>query len=130
MKMELQAALHMVPVSDRTRVSRAFAKLRRRGWFAAENFSCCTTCGMAEAPNDRPIVFWHEQEEARAWNAGGNIEDRLHLCFDPQTEKTGHHATEIVAALANQGLGVEWNGDERLKIQVFHIKRDPNLGAC
>lgn len=49
----------------------AFRLLRRRGYFAAQNFCCCRTCAWAEVPNGYDkVVFYHRQETASLAESG------------------------------------------------------------
>jgi hypothetical protein len=108
----------MIFVDDRARVRHAFRTLTKRGWFARMNFACCTTCGFAEAPMGKPIVFYHHQNEAVAWNKGMLSDDGLYLAHDAQSEVTGAVTDEILQAFKNVGLGVDWDGSMSKKIHI------------
>ena len=49
----------------------AFRLLRRRGYFAAQNFCCCQSCAWEEVPgNGDKAVFYHKQSAARLAESG------------------------------------------------------------
>ena len=85
----------------------AFKDLRKLGYFARQNFTCCQTCGWAEVPQGRDkVVFYHAQDKANLDKRGN-----CYLAWEGNGE-------EIVTTLQNRGLVVEWNGDENTRIKV------------
>jgi hypothetical protein len=49
-----------------TNLSKAFAELRKKGYFARQNFWCCQTCGWAALTDEQAerAVFYNEQDYA------------------------------------------------------------------
>lgn len=102
----------------RDRVQGAYKVLRKKGYRCRSNFWCCQTCGWADISTDKdgkPLVgedeelkavFWHNQDTSSAKMGG-----QLYLAW-------GGDGEEIVAALEEQGLEVEWDGSERTRIKV------------
>jgi len=112
--------------TDCDRLDAAFAALNERGIVARQNFSCCQNCGHAEigaeveeASAERPIhgyTFFHQQDTESAAAGGG-----LYLAYGDETDESeskiavGH---EIVDALRETGLDVDWNGELSRRIHV------------
>jgi hypothetical protein len=48
----------------RTNLTKAFAELRKNGYFAKQNFLCCQSCGWAELSEKEAekVVFYHNQD--------------------------------------------------------------------
>ena len=46
------------------RLREAFKDLRKAGYFARQNFTCCQSCAWAEIPEEKSdkVVFYHAQE--------------------------------------------------------------------
>ena len=45
------------------KITTAFEVLRDAGYFTAQNFRCCTSCGLRAIPNKYDkYVFYHEQD--------------------------------------------------------------------
>ncbi|MER6997846.1 hypothetical protein [Streptomyces sp. NPDC000410] len=107
--------------TDPERLTRAFDALQAAGITAREHFTCCRTCGTAEigaeGPSDaRGFVYFHTQCTDSA--AAGHGLTLLYGGFDGSRETTAAVGKEIVAALAEVGLGVEWDGDPDRGIDV------------
>ncbi|MFI0978591.1 DUF6891 domain-containing protein [Streptomyces sp. NPDC021093] len=109
--------------TDPERVGEAFAALGRAGITAREHFACCRACGLAEigaagaegaesegegAGEARGFVFFHTQGTAVAV-AGGGL-SLYYGGFAKSPEVTAAVGREVVAALAEAGLTVEWDG--------------------
>jgi len=45
-------------------LNKAFSALRKAGYFARQNFTCCQTCGWAAVPEEKgeKAVFYHNQD--------------------------------------------------------------------
>jgi hypothetical protein len=97
-----ESKMHSNAKRVRAAVHAAFMELRAKGYFTAENFLCCQSCGRraAEEQNADRFVFYHGQDhddlletgEVRiAWNGDG--EEIRHACI-------------------RAGLRVDWNGSE------------------
>lgn len=112
---------------DPERLSRAFIALEATGITARENFACCRTCGQAEiaaagSPDARGYVYFHSQCTDSA--AVGHGLALLYGGFDGSSDTTASIGREIVAALQETGLSVEWNGDPEQTITIA-----PSTGA-
>jgi hypothetical protein len=48
----------------RTNLTKAFAELRKNGYFAKQNFLCCQSCGWAALSDEeaKNAVFYHNQD--------------------------------------------------------------------
>lgn len=108
------------------RLDEAFATLDRKGIVARHNFTCCQTCGHAEiayevdeTSHHRPVrgyVFYHQQDTESAVMGYG-----LYLAYGAvsSTEIASIDiGWEIVDALRDAGLSVEWNGSIQKRINV------------
>jgi len=119
--------------TDCDKLDEAFATLDRRGIVARQNFTCCQTCGHAEinfeideASKHRPIrgyVFFHEQDVERVVASGF-----LYLAYGSVSGKSKDSVRigqEIVNALRNAGLQVQWNGkiEKRIAINAINWQR-------
>jgi hypothetical protein len=95
-------------MKSKTNLSDAFALLRKRGYFAAENFLCCQSCGWDALSEEqaRFAVFYHKQDAERLKEGGD-----LFLCW-------GGDGEEIVDILKNYGLEVNWDGSTNSRIMV------------
>ena len=94
------------------KIERAFEVLRKEGFVAEQNWKCCQGCGMAALPKGtEKYVFYHAQDEE-------NLMDNstVFLAF-------GGGGTKIADALINEGLIVNWNGSESMRIQVLDEAR-------
>jgi hypothetical protein len=93
-----------------TNLTIAFKALRRKGYFAKQNFLCCQSCAWAEIAEmgyDDKAVFYHAQDYDNykdgqdfflAWDGDGN---------------------EIVETLNKYGVQTEWNGNDVKRIKVI-----------
>ena len=58
----------------RAKISAAFRALRKKGWTAKMNFSCCSSCAWSELSEDHneddEIVFFHNQDNDRLKETG------------------------------------------------------------
>jgi hypothetical protein len=90
------------------KIKRAFQQLRCEGYFAAEDWACCQTCGWSEIDKlviDRDhAVFYHGQDADRlieegscyvAWRGDGDV---------------------ISKTLNRYGIQTEWDGTEHSRI--------------
>jgi hypothetical protein len=93
------------------RINVAFRNLRKRGYFARQNFWCCQTCAWYAIGEDHPdkvdrAVFYHQQDAATLKRDGGTM-----LAWSGD----GH---EIVKTCLEAGLAVEWDGTENTRIFI------------
>ncbi|RMI39535.1 DUF6891 domain-containing protein [Streptomyces triticirhizae] len=107
--------------TDPDRIERAFWKLAFGGITARQHFTCCRNCGNAEIagvspPDARGFVYFHQQSTESAV-AGGSLP--LYFGgFDGSEETAAAVGREVVAALTEVGLTVEWNGSPSAAIAV------------
>jgi hypothetical protein len=93
--------------------TKLFPQLRKKGFIARMNFSCCSTCAsyeLAEVAREKKkddIVFYHQQDEETFKTRG-----KVYLRFFSM-KKDGPHDLEtgkIIAECAKQvGLKVDWD---------------------
>ncbi|MCS7072712.1 MAG: hypothetical protein NZM00_14500 [Anaerolinea sp.] len=115
-------------ITDCDRLDAAFAALEAGGIVCRQNFSCCGTCGAYEIWDEaaaleaagtpvRGYAFYHVQDTESAVEGYG-----LYLSYGAATEGEAAAlaiADEIVAALRQQGLRVDWNGQWSRRIGVL-----------
>lgn len=110
----------MTATTDRDRVSAAFKAIRKQGYVARMNFSCCSSCGYYELSQivkkrgGAGFVFWSRQVEQRAWR-DGKLVDTLNLSW-------AGDASKLVTALREAGLDVEHGGLDDYCINVRPAK--------
>lgn len=92
-----------------TNLTKAFAELRKNGYFAKQNFWCCQSCGWASLTDEQAkrAVFYHNQD-----HRGLKDGDDLYLCWSGD----GHF---ISRTLERFGMRVNWNGDSSERIMVY-----------
>ncbi|MGW2176899.1 DUF6891 domain-containing protein [Streptomyces sp. NPDC001732] len=111
-------------VTDADRLERAFARLEGDGITARENFTCCRSCGLAEIrdagrEDARGFVFFHMQgAESVASGYGLSL---YYGGFDRSEETTAAVGREVVRALDEAGLTVEWDGSPDTAINVVGL---------
>ena len=132
-------------ITDNDRLDDAFARLDAAGIIARQDFACCTSCAQAEIWDEvsdptawRGNVWFHRQDTERAV-----VGDGLYLGFAGRDERSrlqrllgGKGAEraaadspsigrEIVKALADTGLTVDWNGkvERRILLEPFTWRR-------
>ena len=93
------------------KLNAAFRMLRKRGYFARQNFWCCQTCAWYAIGEDHPdqvgrAVFYHHQDTEQLNKTGGTM---LAWAGD------GH---EIVKVCTEAGLATKWDGDENTRIWI------------
>lgn len=92
----------------RKNLSNAFRELRRQGYFAKQNFTCCQSCGWSEVPEDKEnrAVFYHRQDYQDMIKTG-----EVYLAW-------AGNGQEIVKILTDNGLSVTWDGSTETRIIV------------
>lgn len=90
------------------KINVAFRTLRKRGYFARQNFWCCQTCGCAAVPEDhaKSYVFYHNQDAETLKKDGGTF-----LAWDGDGD-------EIVKCCLEAGLIVKWDGNKNTRIWI------------
>ncbi|WP_405936459.1 hypothetical protein OG338_06845 [Streptomyces sp. NBC_00726] len=111
-------------VTDADRLEQAFARLDRGGITARENFACCRSCGMDEIraagrEDAQGFVFFHSQGTESA-GAGHGLA-LYYGGFGRSAERTAEVGREVVAALSEAGLTVEWDGSPDRAIQLTDL---------
>lgn len=120
-----------------SRMTKAFRELRKLGYWAKQDWQCCSGCGWSAIPEgvDRSkVVFYHSQDKERFDETG-----RCQL-------RWAGSGPEIVRVMKQFGFAVEWNGRKARCIQVtdldwvailgvtkvygtdFMVEPDPRLG--
>jgi len=95
----------------RAKLRKSFAELRKMGWIAKMNFTCCQGCGWAELEADYGcaegdnMVFFHNQDNADIANGW------VYLAWDGD-------ADEAISVLEKNGLEIEWDGSKSTRIKV------------
>ncbi|WP_405711978.1 MULTISPECIES: DUF6891 domain-containing protein [unclassified Streptomyces] len=108
-------------VTDADRLTRAFARLDRGGITAMEHFTCCRSCGLAEIrgagrEDARGFVFFHTQGTESA--ASGHGLTLYYGGFGRAADATALVGREVVEALGDAGLMVEWDGSPDQAIEL------------
>lgn len=122
----------------RANLVKAFAMMRKEGFIARADFSCCGSCAgyeiatAASAMADRGkfikgCVFWTRQDEANGEEAG-----MMYISYGKvSTEKHGDIGLEdaevakiFIEKLKAVELEYEWDGDPRTRILVY-VGADP-----
>lgn len=113
--------------TDCDRLDQAFAELERTGVVCRQDFSCCGTCGTTEIQDEmetasrggtqvRGYAFYHMQDTESAVEGHG-----LYLNYgaveDGEAAAVGI-GQEIVEALKQEGLKVDWDGTWAVRIGV------------
>lgn len=90
------------------KLNNAFRALRKRGYFARQNFWCCQTCGCAAVPEEHAesYVFYHQQDAEGLKRDGGTM-----LAW-------GGDGYEIVKTFLEAGLTTKWDGSKNTRIWV------------
>ncbi len=93
-------------------LTKAFAALRKAGYFARQNFWCCQSCAWAAMTDEqgKKAVFYHAQDNADkvkgkpfylGWSGDGK---------------------EICDILNKNGVRTDWEGENNKRIQVISWK--------
>lgn len=99
-------------MQDKPLLNQAFKELRKKGYFARQNFLCCQTCGWDAVPYEksRKAVFYHGQDAQHI--KSGNIDEHgIYMCWDGNGD-------EIVSVFKSLGFIVTWRGDYDSRIRV------------
>jgi hypothetical protein len=96
-------------------ITKAFKELRKKGWVARMNFTCCGSCGCAELESkyglkdDDKFVFFHQQGFDHLKEYG-----KVHLVWGGTVEDGG----ELVDILDKFGLFPVWNGSVDRTVRI------------
>jgi hypothetical protein len=93
---------------DRTSITKAFKELRKKGYFAQQNFLCCGTCAVNAIPDEyyNRFVYYHAQDYDCLKETG---ETHIGWAGD---------GLEICEVLNKYGLKTEWDFSERTRIKI------------
>lgn len=93
---------------DKSRITEAFRELRKLGYFARQNFLCCSSCAWYEVPEEKSekVVFYHSQD-----NDNLKSEGKCYIAW-------AGDGTEIVSVLNKHGVKTIWNGSKDTRIQI------------
>lgn len=112
----------------RNPLSSAFEEIRRHGIVAAENFTCCNTCGHEEiytqVPREgdwRAYVFFHQQDVENIFEYGEGG-----LSFGALQDISDKELTELISEvvlpiLHKHNIHAEWNNSLDSRIQLRDI---------
>lgn len=88
-------------------LTKAFKELRKAGYFARQNFSCCQSCGWSEVPeNTNKAVFYHAQD-----NYDKNNGRPFYLSWSG-------NGYEICNILEKNGVTTDWNEKDSTRIKI------------
>lgn len=92
--------------SFKENLTQAFKEIRKKGYFARQNFLCCQSCAWAAVPDgkDEKVVFYHNQD------ADGIRYGEVYLAW------SGNGA-EIVEVFSKY-FNVIWDGSTSTRILV------------
>jgi hypothetical protein len=90
------------------KINNAFRSLRKKGYFARQNFWCCNTCGWHAVPDNQAdkVVFYHEQ-------AADDLKDTGECWLSWSGD-----ANEIIKTFETAGVPASWDGDVNKKIKI------------
>ncbi len=93
---------------DKSKLTKAFKELRRKGYFARQNFLCCQSCGWAEMTDEQAekAVFYHQQDNDYLKETGS-----CHLAWSGDGQL-------IVDILVKNGIEVDWDGSNNKRIGI------------
>ena len=95
----------------KTNLSKAFAELRKNGYFAKQNFLCCQSCVWAELTDagvNENAVFYHNQDH-QDFKKG----DDLYLAWSGD----GNYIAETLISF---GMQINWDGTPNTKIKIIN----------
>ena len=94
---------------NKSNLNKAFKALRKSGYFAEQNFTCCQSCAWAEIPDEQSekAVFYHRQDADDLKENGS-----CHLAW-------AGDGKEIVKILEENGVKTEWEGTDNKRIKIF-----------
>jgi hypothetical protein len=93
---------------NKSNLTEAFKELRKIGYFARQNFTCCQTCAWAEVPDEKGerAVFYHNQDNSQLMSTG-----ECHLAW-------AGDGNEIVSVLNKHGVQTDWDGSGNKRIRI------------
>ena len=90
-----------------SRLREAFKDLRKAGYFARQNFTCCQSCAWAEIPEEKAdkVVFYHAQDAAH------KADDKMYIGWSGDGK-------EICDIFAKHNIDTLWDGDNNTRIEI------------
>ena len=90
-----------------SRLKEAFKDLRKAGYFARQNFTCCQLCAWAEIPEEKSnkVVFYHQQD------AAGKADDEMYVGW-------AGDGKEIGGIFAKHRIDTEWECTSNTRILI------------
>ncbi len=90
-----------------SRLNEAFKDLRKAGYFARQNFTCCQSCAWAEIPEEKSdkVVFYHSQD------ADHKADDKMYVGWSGDGK-------EICDIFAKHHIDTLWDGDNNTRIEI------------
>jgi hypothetical protein len=99
----------------KTLLNAGFAELRKRGYFAKQNWQLCQSLGLDAIPDDvTDYVFYHQQD---TWIMAE--EDSVCLSWHGD-------GREIAKVFRGKGLAIDWDGSDRCRICVKAAEPQPD----
>jgi hypothetical protein len=103
-------------MSDRDAILSALkSEFEPKGYFVnGGNWICCQSCAWTAISSKgfEKAIFWHEQDDERAFNRDGNLVNGLYLAWSDS-------GAEIVSCLEKAGFKTEWDGSEDTRIKIL-----------
>jgi hypothetical protein len=89
-------------------ITKAFEALRKKGYFARQNFLCCQSCAWSAMTDEQAekTVFYHQQDADDLRERG-----TCHLAWSGNGQ-------EIVDVLKENGVEVDWDGSDSTRIKI------------
>lgn len=99
--------------TTKKKITNAFRELRKKGYFARQNFWCCQNCAWNAMTDEQAekAVFYHRQDADSFDEYNEELERDLYLAWSGNCE-------EIVKVLRKHGLKVLHDGDESKRIMI------------
>jgi hypothetical protein len=93
---------------DNKNLTKAFQALRKKGYFAKQNFWCCSSCGWFGVPkdNEKKVVFYHNQD-----NDDKKKGKPFHIAW-------AGDANEIMETFKENGVETSWTGSPAQRILI------------
>jgi len=90
------------------KITKAFKELRKKGYFAKQNFWCCQNCAWHALTDEqaKKAVFYHSQDAENLRDTGD-----CHLAWSGDGQ-------EIVDILTQNDIKVKWDGSENTRIKI------------
>lgn len=128
-------------MKTKEKLTKAFAQLRKAGFVAKQNFSCCGSCASyeiatahaklskAKRAKVRGAVFYHAQDN-EVFKRGRRVyprgEERLFISYgtieargcEPTVLTMKEVGAFLVQVLRENGIECKWDGDPSIRVEV------------